>query len=220
MKLGIIGGTGPISTAYFYKRLLEYGNFERDQDHIRIIIDSNSKIPDRNKYLLTGKDHFLDEILKSRDGLIAQGCDVIVMHSTSAHCIYDELVDGRAKYLNMIKIAMSHMKNKGFDRLLVISTKGAAISKIFDKYSNGMDVIYPNEKEMMQIDKWIVDLKKGKKIVSKDTIDTIYSISKRHDNVPVLIACSELDRLFYDVIESYNNIFIASDELIKKIYMM
>ncbi len=220
MKLGLIGGMGPISTAYFYKRLLEYGNFEKDQDHLRIIIDSNSKIPDRNDHLLNGKESFYGELKRSRDGLINHGCDVIAILSNSAHMYFEKLVDKRAQYLNMIKIAMSHMKNKKIDRLLVISTEGAAKSKIYDRYSYGIEVLYPSKEEQDIISDWIKTLKRGKKIASTSCVDTIISISNRLGNVPVLIACSELDRLFYDIIDDYKNIYIASDELIKKIYML
>ncbi len=220
MKLGLIGGMGPLSTAYFYKRLLEYGNFEKDQDHLRVIIDSNSKIPDRSDHILNGKETFYSEIKKSRDGLIAQGCDVIVLLSSSAHLYFDKIVNGRAKYLNMVKIAMNHMKNKKIERLLIISTKATAKSKIYNKYSNGIEILYPTDEELDMIMDWIIKLKKGKKIAPSTCLDTINSISKRLGDVPVLIGCSELDRLFYDVFDNQSDIYIASDELIKKIYSL
>ena len=50
--LGIIGGLGPMSSAYFYELITEHTLASRDQDHIDIILSSHATTPDRTDYIL------------------------------------------------------------------------------------------------------------------------------------------------------------------------
>ena len=45
--LGVIGGVGPLATAYFLELLVRITEAHRDQEHIDAIIYSRPSIPDR-----------------------------------------------------------------------------------------------------------------------------------------------------------------------------
>src|SRR5437660_546806 len=49
--VGVLGGMGPLATADFYTKLVRLTPARADQDHLRVIIDSNPKIPDRTAAL-------------------------------------------------------------------------------------------------------------------------------------------------------------------------
>ena len=44
--LGVIGGLGPASSAYFYELVTEHTKAEKDQDHIDMILSSRATTPD------------------------------------------------------------------------------------------------------------------------------------------------------------------------------
>ena len=46
--LGVLGGMGPAATLDFLTKLQAYTPAQRDQDHIRVIVDINPQVPDRN----------------------------------------------------------------------------------------------------------------------------------------------------------------------------
>ena len=52
--IGIIGGMGPLATVDLYSRIVMRTKAQKDQDHIHVIIDSNTDIPDRTKAILGG----------------------------------------------------------------------------------------------------------------------------------------------------------------------
>ena len=52
ITLGILGGLGPMSSAYFYELITKHTYAERDQDHIDIILSSRATTPDRTAYIL------------------------------------------------------------------------------------------------------------------------------------------------------------------------
>ena len=51
-KLGVIGGVGPLATALFFQRVVEYTNVAIDQEHLDIDILNRPGIPNRTDYLL------------------------------------------------------------------------------------------------------------------------------------------------------------------------
>ena len=52
MRLGIIGGLGPMATAYFMELLINMTDAKCDQDHLEMIIYNCPSIPDRTAYIL------------------------------------------------------------------------------------------------------------------------------------------------------------------------
>lgn len=56
MRLGILGGMGPVSSLRLYQYITELTPAKKDQDHIEIIIASLPKTPDRTEAIL-GKDN-------------------------------------------------------------------------------------------------------------------------------------------------------------------
>ena len=48
LTLGVLGGMGPAATLEFLARLQAYTPAEKDQDHFRVLVDINPRVPDRN----------------------------------------------------------------------------------------------------------------------------------------------------------------------------
>ena len=46
-RLGVLGGMGPQATNTFYQRIIDRTQAETDQEHLRVLIWSDAKIPDR-----------------------------------------------------------------------------------------------------------------------------------------------------------------------------
>ena len=46
--LGVLGGMGPAATLDFLGKLQALTPAQKDQDHIRVIVDINPQVPDRN----------------------------------------------------------------------------------------------------------------------------------------------------------------------------
>ena len=50
--IGILGGMGPEATHDLFGKLLRATPAKCDQDHFRIVIDNNPKVPDRTKNIV------------------------------------------------------------------------------------------------------------------------------------------------------------------------
>jgi len=83
--VGILGGMGPEATVDLFRKVLKATPAKTDQKHLRIIIDCNSKIPDRMAYILRGGEDPGPYMIKSAKLLESAGCELILIPCNAAH---------------------------------------------------------------------------------------------------------------------------------------
>jgi aspartate racemase len=83
--IGILGGMGPEATVSLFKKIVEVTGATRDQDHIRIIIDNNPKIPDRTPAILGRGESPVPMMVSTARNLEHAGADFIIIPCVSAH---------------------------------------------------------------------------------------------------------------------------------------
>ena len=83
--VGVLGGMGPDATARLFQLLIEATPATRDQDHLRILVDNNSKIPDRTAAILGQGVDPLPYLEASARTLETAGADFHNMPCNTAH---------------------------------------------------------------------------------------------------------------------------------------
>jgi aspartate racemase len=89
--IGILGGMGPEATLDLFGKIIRSTPAERDQDHLRVIIDSNPKVPDRTAAIVADGADPVPVMAASARVLETAGVDFIVMPCISAHYFLDDL---------------------------------------------------------------------------------------------------------------------------------
>lgn len=74
-----------------YRKIIQATPAGKDQDHLRVIIDSNPKIPDRTPAIVAAGESPVPAMAESGSVLTAAGADVIIIPCISAHFFLDEL---------------------------------------------------------------------------------------------------------------------------------
>lgn len=148
--IGILGGMGPEATADLFHRILRATPVKKDQDHFRIIIDSNSKILDRTSGIVGTGPSPLPSMLETGRNLVQAGVDFIVMPCNTAHYFHNDLEQLlRVPVLHMIKLSAKYVKSKYPDIKLVglQATDGTLETKLYnDAYADyGIEVISPED---------------------------------------------------------------------------
>ena len=77
--IGILGGMGPEATADLFFRIIRATPVKRDQDHYRVIIDSNSKIADRTPAILGTGPNPLPMMVETGKNLERAGADFLLL---------------------------------------------------------------------------------------------------------------------------------------------
>ncbi len=89
--IGLLGGMGPAATVDLMARLLAATPAERDADHLRLLVDSNPAIPDRNDAIERGGPSPGPALVAMARGLERQGADLLAIACNSAHAWADDI---------------------------------------------------------------------------------------------------------------------------------
>ncbi len=168
MKLGVIGGLGPMATAYFMEMVTEMTVADKDQDHIEMIIMSVPQTPDRTSFILGEScEDPLPVINETADRLCRAGADVIAIPCITAHCFHEKLCKNvDVKILNAIDETCSELISKGARKVGIMATSGTLKCGLFrDAFIKaGIEPIEPDEATEKHImDLIYQDIKAGKK---------------------------------------------------------
>ena len=202
--IGILGGMGPEATADLFYRILKATPVERDQDHPRTIIYSNSKVPDRTPAVLGDGPNPVPEMVMAAKALETAGADFLVMPCNTAHYFIGELREGLGiPILHMIELTA---KKVGHDLLNVnraglIATDGTMNGGLYHRsfLEQGIEIMNPavdlQRASMKAIYEHIKtgDLEGGREIVLKVASGLLDSGAQA-----VICGCTEISLVLKD----------------------
>lgn len=140
--LGILGGVGPMATAYFYELLTGLTKADCDQDHIDIVISSRATTPDRTAFITgASKDDPLSAMIPDAKRLVDFGAEIIAIPCNTAHYFYDRLAEAvDVPILNIIEESVNTLKAKGVKKFGLLATDGTVNSCTYQRYCEGRDI--------------------------------------------------------------------------------
>jgi aspartate racemase len=139
-KLGIVGGVGPAATVDFMEKIISNTAAQRDQDHVKLIVEHNPQIPDRTANLIgDGEDPTL-AIYAACKRLQANQADLIAIPCNTAHA-YIERIRGQVEVpiINMLQETVSHInRHHAGDRIVgLLATDGTVGSRVYHEAADG-----------------------------------------------------------------------------------
>ena len=167
--IGIIGGMGPKATIDLFQKIVKHSPAKKDQDHIRIIIDNNPKIPDRSKVILQKGENPLPEMIATAQNLERAGANFIIMPCNTAHFFYDDLQKKiNIPIINMIKETSIyiHKTFPNIQRISLFATKGTYKTMLYQASLNkkGIETLIPTQDEQNKIMNIIYGIKAGNRL--------------------------------------------------------
>jgi len=193
MIVGIIGGMGPLSTVEFLRRIVEKTPAEKDQDHIRIIVDFNSKVPDRTAHILGKGESPLPYLLDSVDRLTKAGVDVIFISCNTAHYYIEDMRRrSSVPIVDLVEEGLKILKKRGINKILLLATEGTIRSGIYRIRGEkiGIEVVDPDDHMLNTTMKVIYSVKSGKIDDAKKHWKELSKSLK--EGLEILLGCTEL----------------------------
>jgi aspartate racemase len=155
-KVGILGGMGPEATLTLFKEIIQRTPAKKDQDHIRVIIDNNPKIPDRTEAILGKGPSPLPEMLKSCIALENTGVDFIIIPCVSAHVFLDELqkkttIEILSVFKEIANLISTQYKN--IRKVGLLATSGTIQGGLFQQKlaEKGIETLTPEKESQEQV---------------------------------------------------------------------
>jgi aspartate racemase len=158
--IGILGGMGPEATSDLYLRIIKATPAKRDQDHPRVIIYSNSKVPDRTAAILGTGPSPMPELIRAGKRLEEAGADFIIIPCNTAHYFIDQLQkELRVPVLHMIKLSAAKAKKSypNVKKAGLLATDGTMKSGLYKSaYSDaGVEILEPSPEKQADVMKAI-----------------------------------------------------------------
>lgn len=194
--IGIIGGMGPLATADLFRKIVINTKAAKDQEHLRVLIDNNTEIPDRTAAILeNGKDP-IPQLVNSATLLEKMGADLLIIPCNTAHYFHREIQECvEIPVLNMIELTRETLIKNGVKKAALLATKGTIKSGIYQKVfeNSGVELIVPEEDEQTVImDLIYKGVKAGKKDYDvEDTKKVMENLVLRGAET-LILGCTEL----------------------------
>ena len=195
-KLGIIGGMGPLATAVFMEKVIDFTKAEKDSDHIYMEIINDPAIYDRTEYLLgKSSQNPAGRIREIREILEKRGCEVIAIPCNTAFGLYDEFAgNSKETVIHSIKETAFYLKENKIHTAGILATDGTIQTKLFQEElaKHGIENIIPDEDNQRLVMEMIYDEVKCGLPVSKDKMDKVAGHLFAQGAEVMALGCTEL----------------------------
>lgn len=160
--VGVLGGMGPDATADFMSRVIRATPAEKDQDHLRMLVDNNPHVPNRQEALLRGGEDPGPTLAAMARGLEAAGADFLVMPCNTAHAFAHAITE--AVDIPLVSIIDATVGACGDAGMIgVLATDGCIASGVFQEAlaDRGRVAVLPDDVEMDALMSLIRRIKAG-----------------------------------------------------------
>lgn len=201
-RLGVIGGLGPIATAYFFELVIKMTDANCDQEHLEILIYNCPSIPDRTSYILhKSEDSPIDKMVEIGKKLTREGVDYIGIPCITAHYFYEELQNGiGAPIIHMVKETVSYLRVHNVKTVGIMATDGTVQSKLFQSAleAEGMQVVVPKDKDQSYVMDLIYRNVKANRPVEMDKFYVVATQLRKAGAEVIILGCTELSLIKRD----------------------
>jgi aspartate racemase len=160
--VGILGGKGPEATHLLFERIIKNTPANVEEDHLRIIIDNNPKIP-KPALGITGEGNDpVPALVDTAKNLERARADLIVIACNSAHYYLNEIRSAVGiPVVSIITETVSYVQDFSHMKVGLLATTGLINSKLYQEaFQNaGISVLSPAEEQQDELLSGIMDFK-------------------------------------------------------------
>ncbi len=198
--VGIIGGMGPAATCDLMEKIIALTKASRDQDHLHIITDCNTAIPDRTEAILRGGPDPVPELQKSARLLEAAGAELLIMPCNTAHYYYADVAAAvHIPVLHIARETAAVLRDAGVRAAGVLATDGTVQSGVYgDALAQaGVEALYPSAPMQEQVMRLIYQGVKARAIpLASVPVEDIIRDLRDRGAEKLVLACTELPIAF------------------------
>ena len=200
--LGVLGGLGPIATAYFLELTVRMTEADVDQQNLDMIIYNFPSIPDRTGYILDSTaESPLPGMLRVGNALSRQGVSYIAIPCFTAHYFYDELTAGiPAPIIHGIRETALHLKENGITTAGLMATDGTVVSGVFTQelLAAGITPVLPSKGRQADVMHLIYRNIKAGTPPEMDRFRAVEQELKDNGAQAIILGCTELSLIKRD----------------------
>ena len=200
--LGVLGGLGPMATAYFLQLLTQMSDAAADQEHMEIVLYSKPAVPDRTKFII-GESSLdpVPDMVAAGLCLKEMGADLLAIPCITAHYFHRELEEKIGlPVLHAIEDTVSYLQEDHRTKVGILATDGTIKSGLFQDALDraGIAFLVPDAEDQKGVMDIIYRQIKAGKPVDMALFGGISKKLIRSGAQTVLLACTELSLIKRD----------------------
>ncbi len=201
-NLGVIGGLGPMATAYFMQLVIEMTDAKTDQEHIPMMIYNCPQIPDRTSFFLgKSKENPATKIIECGKLLEQVGVDVLAMPCITAHVLFEQIQkEVSVPMIHIVEETAKYLRKEGICRVGLEATDGTIWTGIFQKEleRQGMEVVLPSKEKQDMVMHIIYNNVKAGRRVDMERFEQIEQELHEKGAEVIILGCTELSMISRD----------------------
>ena len=195
-SFGIVGGLGPMATAYLLELIVDMTDAKTDQEHLDVIVFNRPSVPDRTAYILDpAKPSPVPPMVDMARKLEALGVCAIGTPCVTAHSFHDALQSSvHVPFINMVQETAAYLKNAGCRKAGIMATTGTVHTGLFQKALSAAGVPYalPDDAMQAHVMSLIYDCVKAGKPADMDKFRAVSAALRSAGCDAIILGCTEL----------------------------
>ena len=195
---GVIGGMGPEATVHFMSEVIDMTPARGDSDHVRMLVDNNPQIPDRQQAIHGDDSAVRSALLAAAQQLEASGADFLVMPCNTAHAFVDDAILSVAiPFVHIIKETVREIENKypSVKNVGVLATDACLLAGVYqdELKATGKTAVLPGVEDQQECMSLIAAIKAGN--TDKDVRQGMAELASRlvsNGAEAVIAGCTEI----------------------------
>ena len=200
--LGVLGGMGPIATAYFMELVIRMTDALRDQEHLDMLVYSVPSVPDRTGFILgASRESPLPEMIRVGRALANQGAERIAIPCVTAHYFYRELEENiPVPIINGLTQTVEHLKEKGIEQAGIMATDGTITAGLFRDalLTRGIRPVVPSPERQKDVMRLIYDDIKANRPPRMEVFGRVREELVSEGAQTIILGCTELSLIKRD----------------------
>ncbi len=195
---GVLGGMGPGATIDFMSKVLSLTPAESDQDHVRMLVNHNPAVPDRQVDTATQRSAVQQALAEMAQGLESAGADFLVMPCNTAHGFLDLALEKVSiPFVNIVAESVQSIREEEPEAASVgiLATDACLKADLYQAaiHDAGMSVLLPSAIEQANVMKLVFRIKRGDLggDVAHEMINLANSLIQRGADV-LIAGCTEI----------------------------
>ena len=202
--IGILGGMGPEATLDCFGKIIKNTPAQKDAGHLRVVMDSNPRIPDRIAAILGDGESPVPALIEGCRGLEKAGADFIIIPCVTVHYFLPQIQAGSPLPILSIIDAVAEAIQADFpetNTVGLLATVATVESGLFQKRLTGdkIHTLAPETAQQAKIVAAIKDIKdtRPSRTQSEITSDLIAAARSLIDREPhgadaIIAGCTEI----------------------------
>lgn len=196
--VGVIGGVGPLATAYFLTKVVALTAAERDQDHVDMVVLQHAGIPDRTAYVLGDSPDDPGPVMAAdARSLERLGVAFVVVPCNTAHVFTDQVVGAvTVPVLSIVDETVDEALARVPDlhRVGLLATSGTVRAGVYQRAleSRGMECLLPDDADQATVMQIIYEQVKAGRPVDIGAFHGVVARLRSRGAQAVVLGCTEL----------------------------